>query len=228
MTYIKKSHTKLYLAILLIAIISVATGAVLYSTLSTKQVKVGVNVGDTFTYSIKGIVTLTGLDATMSPGFGIFNETDYYKVSITGVNNTQVSMDVAWKFLNGTEIVTPQTIDIATGNKTTESGFWAIYPADLNIADLLRPNGFDGTIVNNTYPAEYSSGERSACFWRIDNEFYNYEDPTRSTLMYDYRAIDFDRATGMLTSLSWYQFFNNPEKTEQIVYKLVDTSVWQI
>ena len=37
----------------------------------------------------------------MSPGFGIYNETDYYKVSITGVNSTIVTMEITWKFLNG-------------------------------------------------------------------------------------------------------------------------------
>ena len=55
-------------------------------------------------------------------------------------------MDVAWKFLNGTDNYNTCKLSILQlETKLTESGFWAIYPANLNIADLLRPNGYDGT-----------------------------------------------------------------------------------
>jgi hypothetical protein len=229
MTYVKKSHTKLYIGVILIAIIAVSGAAVAYSILTARHYEAGVKAGDTFTYSLKGYVELTGLDATMTDGFDIYNNTEYYKITITDVTNkTTVTMQCDWKFLNGTTVTTMQTIDVATGNKSDTSGFWAIYPAELNTVDLLRPYGYDGQIVNNTYPTTYTSGERTNCFWRIDNEFYDTNDPTQSTLMYDYRNIYFDRQTGILTSLENWQVYNNPQKSQRIEWTLVNSSVWQV
>jgi hypothetical protein len=229
MTYVKKSHTKLYIAIILIAIIAVSGAAVAYSVLSVRHYEAGVKAGDTFTYSLKGYVELTGLDASMSDGFDVYNNTDYYKITVLDVTNkTTVTLQCDWKFLNGTTVTTMQTIDVATGNKSDSNGFWAIYPTDLNKADILRPYGYDGQVVNNTDTTTYTSGTRDRCYWYINNEFYDTNDPTQSTLMYDYRNIFFDRQTGMLTSLVNYQVYNNPEKTQEIEWTLVDSSVWQV
>jgi hypothetical protein len=117
-----------------------------------------------------------------------------------------------------------QTIDVASGSKTDDYGFWAIYPAGLSETDVLRPYGYDGQIVNNTD----TSGARALNSWHIYNQFYDTNDPTQSTLMYDYRDIFFDQETGMLISLTNYQLFNNPQKTEEIEWTLVGSSVWQV
>jgi hypothetical protein len=230
MTYVKKSHTKMYLAVILIIIIvSVAGAAIAYSFMTAKNYEAGVKVGDTFTYSLKGYVELTGLDATITPGFDIYNTTDYYKVTITDITNkTTVTMQSDWKFLNGTTLTTTQTIDVANGNKTDNTGFWAIYPTNLNKAELLRPYGYDGNIVNNTDTATYANETRSRCYWYINNQFSDVNDPTGSTVMYDYRNIFFDRQTGMLTSLVNYQVYNNPQKTQEIEWTLIASSVWQV
>jgi hypothetical protein len=229
MTYVKKGHRKLYLALILVIVLSIAGFAAAYAVLSApKPVVVGVHVGDTFTYSITGTSDLTGAGAVDTPGFSAYNETDYYKITITGINGSQVSMDTSWKFKNGTEINSPQTLDIGSGQKSDENGFWALYPANLEKTDLLRPRGYDNTRVNNTDTFTYSSGARGRCFWFINNEFFNVNDPTRSTLMYDYRNIFFDKATGMLTSFADYQFYNTPEMQEVITWTLVSTSVWQV
>jgi hypothetical protein len=229
MTYVKKSHTKLYIGVILIAIIAVSGAAVAYSILSARHYEAGVKVGDTFTYRLKGYVELTGLDASMTEGFDVYNSTDYYKITVMDVTNkTTVTLQCDWKFLNGTTTTSMQTIDVATGNKSDTNGFWAIYPTELNKADRLRPYGYDNQIVNNTDTATYTSGVRDRCFWRIDNEFYDTNDPTQSTLMYDYRNIFFDRQTGMLTSLANWQVYNNPQKTQEIEWTLVDSSVWQV
>jgi hypothetical protein len=230
MTYVKKSHTKLYIGIILIAIIAVSGAAVAYSILSVRHYEAGVKAGDTFTYSLKGYADLTGLDASITPGFNDYNNTEYYKITILDVTNkTTVSMQCDWKFFNGTTITSTQTIDIATGLKSDESGFWAIYPTGLTTTDLLRPYGYDGKIVNNTYTeTKYASGGRDTCTWHIENQFYDTNDPTQSTLMADYRNIYFDRQTGMLTALANWQMYNNPEKTQTIEWILVDSSVWQV
>jgi len=228
MTYVKKSKFKRNLAILLILIVAIAGVAAAYAVLSVKPVEVGVKVGDTFTYSLQGTSTLTDANATETPGFYQYNQTDYYKITITAVNGTNVSLDTVWKFLNGTEVSAQQTIDIANGDKSDEYGFWALYPANLEKTDLLRPKGFDGYIVNNTDTMTYTSGVRGRCYWFINNQFFDIRDTTQSTLMYDYRQIFFDKETGMRTSFTNYQFYNNPEMQQVITWKLVDTSVWQV
>lgn len=228
-TYQKKKSRKWIIAILFITTISIATLAALYVTLPPVVVEVGVKVGDTFTYSIKGSVTLTGANATMDPGFEQYNQTDYYKVTITGVNGTQVSMFNQWVFKNGTTVDYTQTIDIANGAKTDKDGFWAIYPANLRVGSLLRPTGYDGQTVNNTDTARYTSGQRSRCYWFINNVFYDLiNDPSYGTARYDYMNIFFDRETGMLTSLTNFQVYNNPAKTQVIYWNLIDTNVWKV
>ena len=228
MTYVKKSHTKLYLATILIVILGISVAAVVYATLSEPKVEVGVNVGDTFTYHLSGTSHLIGENATETPGFSNYNNTDYYKITITAINGSNVSMDTSWRFLNGTTVNDSQTINVGNGEKSDENGFWAIYPANLNTGNLLRPKGYDQTIVNNTSPYTYASGTRERCFWRINNQFYDVRDESRETLMYDYRDIFFDRETGMLTSFTNHQFYNNPEMELVIVWSLVDTSVWTV
>jgi hypothetical protein len=226
MTYQKKSSKKGLIAITLIVILAVALGASLYVYLS--MVHVGVKVGDTFTYSIRGEVQLTAANATMDPGFEQYNQTDYYRVTITAISGTTITLSSDWKFLNGTTVNYQQNIDLATGTKTDENGFWAIYASNLNRGELLRPKGADGQVVNNTDTANYASGTRNRCYWHIENEFYDYTDTTYSTLMYDYRNIFFDRETGMLLSLANWQIYNNPEKTQVIYWTLTDSSVWDV
>jgi len=228
MTYVKKSHTKLYLAIILAIILIGAAAGAAFVILSAPKVAVGVNVGDTFTYSIKGVVQLTGLNAVPSAGFDIYNQTDYYKVTVTNINGTNVSLDTTWRFLNGTELNRPQVIDISNGNKTDSNGFWGLYPANLKISDLLRPQGYDAKTVNNTYSYTYTSGARIRDFWFINGEFSDINDPTGSTLMYDYRNIYFDQTTGILVKLEDIQYFNNPERQETITWTLTNSSVWQV
>ncbi|HSV48923.1 MAG TPA: hypothetical protein VLH35_01280 [Candidatus Acidoferrales bacterium] len=226
MTYQKKSSKKGLIAITLIVILAVASGVTLYVYLST--VHVGVKVGDTFTYSLRGDVTLTAANATMDPGFEQYNQTDYFKVTITAIEGTRITLSSDWKFLNGTIVNFQQNIDLANGDKTDENGFWAIYASNLNKGELLRPKGADGQVVNNTDTAPYAGGTRSRCSWHIENEFYDYTDTTYSTLMYDIRNIFFDRETGMLLSLENYQLYNKPEKTQVIYWTLTDSSVWDV
>lgn len=228
MTYVKKSHTKRNLGVILIIIVAVASIAVAYSTLTAKKVEVGVNVGDTFTYKLQGNFRPIASDATATPGFSMYNNTDYYKVTITGINDTTVTMDTVWRFLNGTDANSEQTIDIANGLKSDEYGFWAIYAANLNKGDALRLKGYDATYVNNTDTFTFTGGVRDRCYWFINNQFTDITDETRSTLRYNYLNIFFDRETGMLLSLTNNDYYNNPAREEVITWTLIDSSVWDV
>ena len=120
----KGSHKNLYLTITLIVILVVAIVAAYYATLPPlKRATVGVQVGDSFIYSITGISTLQSEEATISPGFEQYNQTDYYRVSVAGITDTNVSLSTVWRFLNGTEVTGQQTINLTDGRESAENGF---------------------------------------------------------------------------------------------------------
>jgi len=226
----KKSSKTLYAALILLVILVVALAAVLYVVANPppKPITVGVNVGDTFKYNITSTSVLTGLDAQELPGFFQYNQTEYYRITITGVTGTNVSMNTLWRFKNGTEVIGTQLLDVATGKKTDPNGFWAIYPANLNVGDLLRPKGFDGLTVNRTDIRNFVDSARYDNYWFIENQFYNVNDPTQSTMRYDYTGGTFDKITGMLETLTNYQEYNNPAQKATITWNLVESSVWQV
>ena len=229
----KGSSKKVYIAIFLLVILIVATAAIIYVTQpapvkAVVGVHVGNSSGDSFTYSIVGTSTLTGLDAVETPGFSQYNQTDYYKITITGVNGTSVSFDTLWRFKNGTDVNGKQTIDISNGQKTDTNGFWAIYPSNLNVGDLLRPTGFDGLTVNRTITRTFADGARLENFWSIDNQFFNVNDPTYGTQRYVYTGVFFDKQTGVLETLTNYQEYNNPAMKEIITWNLVNSTVWAV
>ena len=221
---------KVTITILLLVVLIAATVAILFATqLSPSNgVTVGVHVGDSFTYSIVGVSTLIGLDAVETPGFSQHNQTDFFKITIAEVNGTSVSFDILWRFLNGTEITNKETIDVSNGNKSHPDAFWAIYPPNLTVEDLIRPTGYDGLTVNLTDNRAYSDSTRESNFWFLENEFFNINDPSRSTFRYEYIGVYFDKQTGMLETLSNYTEYNNPAKSEVITWNLVNSTVWAV
>ena len=225
----KGSSKKVYIAIVLLVVLIAASAAVIYASQPpAAKTNVGVHVGDTFTYSLMGISNLTSLDAVDTPGFSQYNNTDYYKITITNVNGTSVSLDTLWTFKNATSITGKQTIDLSNGNKTETNGFWAIYASNLNVGDKLRPTGFDGVTVNATDTITYLNSTRTRNYMSVGGESYLATDPTHSTLRYDTTIVYFDKQTGMLETLIWITDYNNPEMREVITWNIVCSSVWAV
>jgi hypothetical protein len=225
----KGSSKKIYIAIILLVVLIAASAAVIYATRPVPvKATVGVHTGDTFTYSLMGVSNLTSLDAVDTPGFSQYNDTEYFKVTITDVNGTSVSLDTMWRFKNGTELPAHQTIDLSTGAKTDQNGFWAIYASNLNPGDLLRPSGSDGVKVNASATVTYFDSTRERNFLTIGAESYLATDPTQSTRRYDTTIIYFDKPTGMLQTLIWVTDYNNPLMREVITWELINSSVWTV
>ena len=66
----KSSSKKIYLAIiLLVVLIAASAAAIIAYQPKVAGVTVGVHVGDTFTYELKGFSNLTSVDAVETPGF---------------------------------------------------------------------------------------------------------------------------------------------------------------
>jgi hypothetical protein len=228
--YKKRSRKNLYFALILIVILAVSVAAIVYATQFSKPaaVPVGVHVGDTFTYKLTGESVLGSVDAVTPAYLSAYNDTDYYQITITGIVASNVSFNTVWRFTNGTEITTPQIMDIASGNKSDASGFWAIYPANLKVSDLLRPTGFDGIKVNATESQAYGATNRTRDFWQIENQFQDTNDPTGNTMRDDYIGVYFDQHTGMLTTLTNVQRYNNPQYNIIITWQLTSSNVWAV
>lgn len=225
----KGPSSKIFIAILAIILLVIAAFAVLYATYvpPAKAATPGVHVGDTFTYNLKGVSQL-GVDATTPDWLTPYNATDYYKVTITDVNGSVVSMTTDWAFKNGTVKTDPQTIDLSDGVLSNQYGFWVIYASGLNKYDLLRPRANDGVYINDTSTRVYSNSSRISDYFILQNEFYDRTDPTLSTYRNEYTSISFDRETGMLDTLTNYQQYNNPQMNIIVTWKLIASSVWQV
>ena len=164
-----KLSNKAIIAIVLIVVIVAATAAVVYTVQTSfgpAPVVVGVHVGDSFTYNMTGVSQIgNGSTATTPDYLSEYNNTDYFQVNITGVSGTMVSFNTLWKFTNGTEIPKTEYIDVANGNDSGD--FWAIYAANLNLNNLLRPKGYDNLIVNSTDTQTFTSGVRDRNYWSL-------------------------------------------------------------
>ena len=225
----KGSSRKVYIAIVLLVVLIAASAAAIYAFMpSAAKATVGVHVGDTFTYSLMGTSNLTSLDAVDTPGFSQYNNTDYYKITITNVNGTSVSLETLWKFKNATDITGQQTIDLSNGAKVDDKGFWAIYASNLNVGDKLRPTSADTVTVNASDTVTYLDSTRTRNFMSVGGESYLATDPTHSTLRYDTTIVYFDKQTGMLENLIWITDYNNPLMREVITWKLINSSVWAV
>ncbi|MGD0202705.1 MAG: hypothetical protein ABSC20_02210 [Candidatus Bathyarchaeia archaeon] len=226
----KPAHKKMYIAIFLVVILCAATAAIVYATQISKSganIKVGVNVGDTFTYKLTGDSILFSSDAATPAYLSEYNETNYYEVIITGVNGSVVSFNTIWQFTNGTAIKNSDWINLVTGNYSGD--FWAIYPSNLKVTNLLYPKEKDtALIVNSTGSQSFSTGDRTTNYWHLENEFTNTNDPTGSTTQVNLIEVYFDKQTGMLDYLDNVQEYNNPQYNILITWQLTSSTVWGV
>jgi hypothetical protein len=224
----KAISKKVYVAIfLLVLLVGIAVAAIVYITqTSSSSVVPGVKVGDAFTYKLTGISVLGSADAVTPSYLSDYNNTDYYKVTITGINGSVVSFNTVWQFTNGTAVQNSEWVDLSTG--ADNGDFWAIYASNLNVNNLLRPKGFDTLIVNSTDTQTYTSSTRTRNFWSIDNIFVDINDPTGNTMREDYMYVYFDKQTGMLTTLTNVQQYNNPGLELIITWQLTNSTVWGV
>jgi len=227
----KGSNKKLIIAIVLVAILAVAAAAIVLTyqkspSSPSKSKLVGVQVGDTFTYNITGSCSNT-VPSIDYPGFYQLNDTQYYKVTVTGIEGSSVTLKTDWVFINGTDVQQQQTIDLSNGLMTSQDGFWGLYPANLKVSDPIYP--YNSTVsVNATVPQPYASGNRALDYYGVSTTQYYSLDPTQSTQRTLYDEVYFDKQTGMLTIFNEIQEYNNPELELEVIYALKSTNVWNV
>jgi len=223
----KRSHKKLIVAVVLVAMLVVAVGALAYESQkpSSSGQSAGVRVGDTFIYSISG----SSSDVVPSvdyPGFYDLNNTQYFKVAVTAVQGAVVTLQTDWVFVNGTDIPQQQTIDLLNGIYT--GSFWGLYPANLKPNDQIYPYMNQTVAINGTQTQNYADGTRVSNWFTQETTQFLGTDPTQSTMRYLYDQVFFDQKTGVLTNLQDIETFNNPQLQLEVIWNLKNSTEWNV
>jgi len=118
---------------------------------------VGVNVGDTFTYSFN--VNWSSNDPTATPPQNLVSEnnTQLIQVAITAISGTNITGQMTFDYKNGTQTTEGGWVDIGTGDGANLTQF--ITSANLAAGDSLY-NSSSSPTINDTVPITYSSGVR--------------------------------------------------------------------
>lgn len=184
----------------------------------------GVSVGNTFTYEVKGFWSSSDSNAVISNSILDLNATEYVQVTITKVLEADVSMHIVWRFTNGTLSETDSEINVGTGIYTY--WFWAVFPTDLNVGDRIHPYGPDTIKVNASSTRDYAGYTRETNRYLVTGEFVSTDNTNRT--YNDYMTVHFDKQTGMLVELYDYKTYTNPEYTETITWKIIDSNAWAV
>jgi len=120
---------------------------------------VGVNVGNTFTYS--PTVSWSSNDSTATPPSYLveFNDTQWEEFTVTAISGTNITMHATTDYKNDTEITTGGWVDVNTGD--TENMSEEVISANLAAGDSMYTSSpYNTYIINDTVPRTYLSGER--------------------------------------------------------------------
>lgn len=210
--------------VILVIVVAIIVAAILATQPPpTEPIVTGVVAGNTFTYDLKAYTSVSEDNVTLPQGVSEYNNTEWYKITITSVDGSVVSFNTTWRFVNGTEIERSGYVNVLTDDN---QAFWAIYPANLTENKLVRPQGTYGNYVNDTEVRTYKSGDRETNLMNTQTELLDSGDPTR--VFDDYRYVHFDKITGMLVELKEIQVYNSPEAVLTYDWVLVGSNVWTV
>jgi hypothetical protein len=221
--------SKLFITIVMIfVLISVAIVFVVSNPAFNQLDVSGLKAGNVFKFSIKGFSEVNDENASASipARFLELNMTEWYTVTVTSVSGPDVTFNTTWHFINGTENQNIGKVNVLTG--VNNGILWAIYPKNLGLNDLVRPEGTDGAIVNQTESRNYPSGNRETNIMTMQQGFVDADDPTLSRSYDDYLYVHFDKAAGMLVELRDMKIYSDPQVILTLEWQLLDSNVWAV
>jgi len=124
--------------------------------------QIGVHVGDKFVYGITAQWTASDPNAKIPAGLVDANRTASFNVTVSAVQNPNVTAVIAWSFSNGTVVNSTVTVNVDSGEVDYVPGlpvFEGFYYANLGEFEPLRPSG-SFVIINQTVSVDYASGVR--------------------------------------------------------------------
>ena len=234
MTPRKRHHLirNIGITIAVIVIILIVAVTAFHFWMDSQKAQTSVNpalkVGDTFTYKLNGSSVLGSADAVTPEEFVQYNNTEYYQVTVTKINGSQVAIGTRWQFNNGTQISGMQVVDLSTGASADPTGFDYLYSSNLNVNDKLYPKETSGLSVNSSSTQKFANSSRATNYWAIESNFINTSDQTGNTMRNDFIGVYFDKQTGMLDKLTRIEFFTNPQILLTINWELTSSNVWVV
>lgn len=190
----------------------------------------GVQPGDEFVYGITSYWSSSNASLTAPVQFLDVNNTLWYNVTVSYVQETNVTAMTAQHFVNNTEDNRLITLDVESDTMYFMEGFRGFYLANLSVNDLLHPtgeDGEDGLRVNETVSREYASGKRDTNVVTISGPSTLASDPTNTTVGTTTITYYIDKATGVLVERKDFTEFPDQSGTEQH-WVLKWTSLWTI
>ena len=192
----------------------------------TKAISPGVSPGNEFIYDIEYIWSSTNQSIVIPETVLDLNKTDYYKVTITEIEDNKVSFQTKWVFINGSEIEGTGTINLETGLAGVGE-FWAIIGSNLNAGERIHPIYPDYVFINDTQTKNYGSGgNRETNLVDLTFTYVDQDDPSRYYV--EYSQTYFDKQTGMLVELIDKTVYTDPVATETLTWKLKETNIWVV
>jgi hypothetical protein len=179
---------------------------------------VGVKQGDVFEYYMSSSFSST-LTSTPPAELVELNQTEWLRVTVTGVSGSQILTQVTTHYRNGTEINSDGSSDIETGEG---SGGPPFIGANLSKNDLINPSASEPWYINETVTITYKNGPRETNHLRLERT-ENSDTVGEYTQINDYY---FDKSTGVL--VEYTSEFSYTGLTSITQSTLISSNVWVI
>jgi hypothetical protein len=213
---------KLYMLSIILCIASIL---VLVGTEPAQSIYAGVSPGMIFEYNISSHWSSTDPTMEIPSEIALVNQTSYIEVIISEVFDTYVTTTNICYYNDNTKgVVDRGVIELDTGEVTAGyanegDSFAAIIGANLNVGDIIHPNGDDGLKILDTTTRTYKNGDRVLNHVRID--YNEAENGFRGA-----RDLYFDKETGILVEQNdWTEITTMYDiSVTQITWKLRSVS----
>jgi hypothetical protein len=203
---------------LIVPFVLVVLSCMLVSGVFAQSRLPGVAANDVFSYTEKSYWTSSDPTAIIPQNLLEVNNTVWYRVTVTQVASSNVSIFSTWFFTNNTSNGSSGIVDVASG-LTYGTDFYEIIGSNLNVGDLVHPTGTDMLTINATVPRIYQNVERDANLitWTIP--------PTSGNSQTETINLFADKATGMLVELNDTVSISS-QTSYSIIWTLYSSNVW--
>jgi hypothetical protein len=187
----------------------------------------GVQAGDWAKYDVALNYSTNDPDPLMTkPPLG---DIEYYKLEVQSVDNTNITYQTIMRYLNGTEMSMPSSIDISSGqmNFGYYSSYGPLIAANLTAGDKIYLNSLSATI-NATSTGTCAGRQREVnCLDMIMNSTYPYS--SQQTQFGEMKFL-WDKMSGIFVAVNESMVFADISKgyTTQIAISLIitETNIW--
>jgi len=213
-----------------ISLLVVLAFAVVGQALAQSQ-QIGVHVGDRFVYGMTAQWTASDPNAKIPAGLVDANRTAFFNVTVSAVQNPNVTATIAWSFSNGTVVNSTVTVNVDSGEVDYVPGlpiFEGFYYSNLSELEPLRPGG-NFIIINQTVSADYASGVRDTNFIQftfVTSVSNNVTTGTQTTTYYVDKAAGVQ--VGRIDEAASLDPVTSLLQTASVTWTLKETNLWLV